>query len=165
MDTTNFQEKIAAARPVVVDFWAPWCAPCRVTKPVLEKLAKEYEGRVDFLPVNADESPEVLAKYRVAGIPTVIAFKAGEVVGRVIGARGEAGYRSMFEALATGQQVKVSMTTFDRILRLGGGTLLTVVGVTTGNWLVTGLGVVIAFLGVYDRCPVWAAFTRLFKRK
>lgn len=166
MDTSIFQEKIiATGRPVIVDFWAPWCAPCRMTKPVLEKLAQEYAGRVDFLPVNADEARDVLEKYHITGIPTVMAFQAGNVVGRVTGARGETEYRSAFEALATGQQVKIPMSLFDRTLRLGAGALLVIIGASIGNWLVIGIGAVIAFLGVYDRCPVWTALTRVLKGK
>jgi len=166
MDISNFQEKIHnAGKPVIVDFWAPWCAPCRMTKPVLEKLAREYAGRVDFLPINADQARDVLEKYHITGIPTVMAFQAGKEVGRVTGAPREADYRSAFEALATGQQVKIPMTHFDRILRIGAGTLFVVIGGSIGNWLVIGIGAVIAFLGVYDRCPVWAALTRVLKGK
>jgi thioredoxin len=161
MNSSEFQEKITqAGTPVVVDFWAPWCAPCRLTKPVLEKLAQEYAGQVKFLPVNADDSHKVLEQFGVRGIPTVLAMRSGQVVGRVTGAQNEAGYRAMFEALIEGRQVKVPLSSFDRLLRLGAGALLVLIGLSTGSWLALGLGGIVAFLGVYDRCPVWAAITR-----
>jgi thioredoxin 1 len=165
MNLTEFQHKTAAAdKPVVVDFWAPWCVPCRVTKPILEKLAAEYDDQVMFLPVNADESRPLIEEYKILGIPTVLFFRDGEVAGRVTGAQNEAGYRAMFASLAEGKDVKTPMTPFDRLLRLGAGTLLGIAGFATGSWLLLGIGGVVAFLGFYDRCPVWAAITDLFRR-
>jgi hypothetical protein len=131
-----------------------------MTRPALEKLAQEYAGKVDFLPVNADDSRDVLEQFQVSGIPTVLALRDGKVVGRVTGARNEASYRDMFIALADGREVKIPMTSFDRFLRLGAGALLLLTGLLTGNWLLMGLGGLLAFLGVYDRCPIWAAITR-----
>ena len=87
MNLSEFHQKISnAGKPVVVDFWAAWCVPCRITKPILEKLAHEYNDRVLFLPVDADESREVLEHFRVIGIPTVMTLRNGDVVGRVTGA-------------------------------------------------------------------------------
>lgn len=164
MNLTQFQQKITAAeKPIVVDFWAPWCAPCRMTKPILEKLAGEHDSNVEFLPINADHSRDVLEHFKVIGIPTVLTIRNGEVVGRVTGAQNEAGYRAMFEALATGKEVKAPMSAFDRMLRLGAGALLVIVGISTSNWLVLGIGGIVAFLGVHDRCPVWRALTGLLK--
>jgi thioredoxin 1 len=162
MNQAEFEQKTnETGKAVVVDFWAPWCAPCRVTKPILEKLDREYAGQVEFLPVNADDSREVLEHFHVAGIPTVLALRGGEVVGRVTGAQSESGYRALFAALAEGSEVKVPMRGFDRALRLGAGGLIAVVGLSTGSWIAIGLGALIAFLGIYDRCPIWAALTRL----
>jgi thioredoxin 1 len=160
MNLTQFQQKVSSTdKPIVVDFWAPWCMPCKVTKPILEKLAREYGEKVEFLPIDADVSRNVLEHFKVIGIPTVLTMRGGEVVGRVTGAQNEAGYRSMFEALAEGREVKVPMSAFDRMLRLGAGALLVMVGISTSNWLVLGIGGVVAFLGVYDRCPIWRALT------
>ena len=165
MNKLKFQQNISqAGKPLVVDFWAPWCAPCRMTKPILEKLAQEYAEAVNFLPINADDSVELVEQYKIAGIPTVLAFRQGEVVGRVTGAQNEAGYRAMFDALVGGKEFKGSLTSFDRLLRLGAGVLLMVVGVSTGYWLVIGVGGIVAFLGVYDRCPVWRAFNGTMRR-
>jgi thioredoxin 1 len=82
----------------------------------------------------------------------------------VTGAQNEANYRAMFEALSEGKEVKVPLTQFDRMLRLGGGALFVMVGISTGNWIVAGIGGVLAFMGIYDRCPIWRAVTGMFKR-
>lgn len=161
MNNSTFLTMISQRnRPVVVDFWAPWCIPCRMTKPILEKLAVEYADGVDFLPINADDSREVLEQFHVTGIPTVLTIQDGKVVGRVTGAQNEAGYRAMFQALADGKEVKVPLSTLDRLLRLGAGSLLIMTGIATGSWMVAALGGLVAFLGVYDCCPIWAALTR-----
>lgn len=166
MNITEFQHKVSATqKPIVVDFWAPWCMPCKVTKPILEKLANEYKGKVEFLPINADDSREVIEKFGVIGIPTVLTLRDGKATGRVTGAQNEAGYRAMFEALAEGREVKVSMSPSDRMLRLGAGALLVMVGLSTSNWLVLGIGGLVAFLGIYDRCPIWRAITGMLKHK
>jgi len=166
MNQNEFQQKIKSSeKPTVVDFWAPWCGPCRITKPILEKLGKEYGDSVQFLAINADEAPEVIEEYRVFGIPTVITFRNGSEVGRITGAQSEAGFRAMFQALANGDEINVPITPFDRMLRLGAGGLFLAVGVVNSNWLVAGIGAVLAFLGVYDRCPIWKALTKSFQRK
>ena len=73
MDQTQFLEKArASGKPTIVDFWAPWCAPCRMTKPVLEKLAREYQDKVDFWPVNSDQNQELLQELKIYSIPTVL---------------------------------------------------------------------------------------------
>lgn len=162
MNLTQFQETVSSSdKPLVVDFWAPWCAPCKMTKPILEKLAREFEGKVAFLPIDADQSHDILEHFKIIGIPTVLTMRGGQIVGRVTGAQSEAGYRAMFEALAEGREVQVPLPAFDRILRLAAGTLLVMVGIFTGSWLALGIGGIVAFLGVYDRCPIWRALTRL----
>lgn len=166
MNLSQFQQKITASgKPVIVDFWAPWCMPCKVTKPILEKLAAEYADRIEFIVINADESRPVLEKYRIFGIPTVLALRDGQEVGRITGARNEAQFRQFFDALAEGKEVKMSLSPIDRFIRLGGGALLATVGLSTGNWLVVALGGILAFLGIYDRCPVWNAITGILKKR
>lgn len=164
MNLNEFQKIISKAdKPVMIDFWAAWCAPCRMTKPILEKLAQEYEDRIEFIPVDADDSREVLEKFNIMGIPTVLAFREGKEIGRITGAQNEAGYRTAFESLAEGKEVKIPMSPFDRTLRLAAGTILAIVGVLTNNLFVVGIGGIVAFLGIYDRCPVWAALTRMVR--
>jgi thioredoxin 1 len=166
MNKKEFEIKVSKSeKPIVIDFWATWCAPCMATKPVLEKLAKEYADKVQFMPINADDSREVLEQFRVYGIPTVVTLRDGKEVGRVTGAQGEAGYRAMFEALAQGKEVKIPLTAFDRMLRLGAGGLFVAIGIYNSNWLLAGIGAILAFLGIYDRCPIWNAIVGMFKKQ
>ncbi len=83
----EFQEKVLDSEvPVVVDFWAPWCAPCRIVEPVIEELAVEYDGKVKFAKVNTDENQNLAIKYGIMGIPTMKVFKGGEEVDSLSGA-------------------------------------------------------------------------------
>ena len=82
----QFEEIVLkSGRPVLVDFWAPWCGPCRAVAPVVEELTKDFEGKVDFVKVNVDESPTVAAKYSIMSIPTLMIFKDGKPVQQFIG--------------------------------------------------------------------------------
>jgi thioredoxin 1 len=83
----NFQtEVVEADKPVLVDFWAPWCGPCRMVAPVLEEIAKERGDDIQIVKLNIDENPQTAAKFQVMSIPTLILFKDGEVAHKVIGA-------------------------------------------------------------------------------
>ena len=165
MNKQEFQQKLESGKPLVVDFWAPWYGPCKMTKPILDKLGREFTEDVEFLPINADDSRDIIEHYRVFGIPTVVAIRDGKEVARLTGAQNEAGYRAVFEALAQGKEVKVSISQFDRMLRLGAGALFIMIGVSNNNWIVAGIGGILAFMGIYDRCPIWNALTRSLKRK
>lgn len=165
MNLTQFQDKISTAdKPIVIDFWAPWCIPCKVTKPILESLAQDYADKVEFLPIDADHSRDILEHFKVIGIPTVVTFRNGKMAGRVTGAQNASVYHAMFDALAEGKEVKIPISTLDRVFRLGVGALLVLYGISTGNWLVSAIGAIVAFLGIYDRCPIWRAITGMLKR-
>jgi thioredoxin 1 len=85
-DENNFQNVVLQSKsPVVVDFWAQWCAPCLAAAPVLEELEKEYTGKIDFTKVNVDENGPLAAKYGIAAIPTMLIFKDGQPVQQIIG--------------------------------------------------------------------------------
>ena len=96
----NFAEIVEKSDiPVIVDFWAPWCAPCRMLAPTFEKLANEYQGKVKFVKVNVDENPTTAIKYMVQGIPTVMIFKDGKPVKTLVGVKPEQEYKAELDAL------------------------------------------------------------------
>lgn len=88
VDDQDFNEVVLAAdTPVVVDFWAEWCGPCKLVAPELEKIATEYEGKIKVVQLNIDESPGVASKYGIMSIPTIALFQDGDVKSQVVGAR------------------------------------------------------------------------------
>ncbi len=96
----NFEnEVIKSEMPVVVDFWAPWCGPCRRLAPVTEKLAEDYTGKVKFCKLNVDENPEMSRKYQVMSIPTLLFFKSGQQKDSSLGAVPEVVLQPKIEAL------------------------------------------------------------------
>jgi len=84
-DATFENEVLASDTPVLVDFWAPWCGPCRMIAPIVESVADDYDGRLTVAKLNVDENPFTAQRYQVMGIPTLILFKDGEPVERIVG--------------------------------------------------------------------------------
>ncbi len=96
----NFEaEVIRSQQPIVVDFWAEWCAPCKAIAPVLSQLANDYGDRVKIVKLNIDENPQTPAKYGIRAIPTVLAFSGGQVVGQLQGARPKSAFEEMVKKL------------------------------------------------------------------
>jgi thioredoxin 1 len=85
-DSSFESEVLKSATPVLVDFWAPWCGPCKSIAPVLDELATEFAGKLRIVKVNVDENPQTPTKYGVRGIPNLIIFKGGQVVEQIVGA-------------------------------------------------------------------------------
>jgi len=85
-DESFDREVLKADLPVLIDFWAPWCGPCKAIAPVVEELAKEYAGKLKVVKMNVDDNPQTPSKYGVRGIPNLILFKGGEVRDQIIGA-------------------------------------------------------------------------------
>lgn len=85
-DSTFKQEVLESESPVLVDFWAPWCGPCRMVAPVVEEISEQYDGQVKVVKVNTDENPSVASQYGIRSIPTLMIFKGGQRVDMVVGA-------------------------------------------------------------------------------
>jgi thioredoxin len=161
MSINDFFERLHnSPNPVVIDFCAPWCEPCRALKPIIERLGKEYSGQVEVWKINVDEEPDLLRSLRIYGIPTLIAFHAGQEIGRRTGVASARELNSLFEADLSGNRpVQVQPAPADRFVRMGAVLALVGLAVLSGlsgvHWLLAGIGGLIMFTGVYDRCPIY----------
>ncbi len=167
MEPQAFYEELKQnPRPLVIDLWAPWCGPCKVVKPTLEKLAQEYEGRVDLWQINADDHPDLVRQLKVYGIPTLIGYYDGKEVVRAVGVKPRNELKSLFESLSIGRApIATRLSNWDRVIRLAAGTVAIVAAwVNHLHWSLLGIGAAIMFSAVYDRCPIWKAITAQFKK-
>ncbi len=99
VDDTNFDQIVLQAEiPVLVDFWAAWCAPCRMVAPLVEELAGEYDGRISFVKLDVDQNPKTASKYGIMSIPTLLIFKKGEPVSHIVGFRPKAELKRSLDA-------------------------------------------------------------------
>ncbi len=97
-DESFEQDVVKSDKPVLVDFWAEWCGPCRMVGPIVEELAEEYEGKAKIGKVDVDNNPEVSSKYGIRSIPSLLIFKNGEVVDQIVGAVPKAQLKKQLEA-------------------------------------------------------------------
>jgi thioredoxin 1 len=96
----NFDAELANFKgPVLVDFWAPWCGPCRMLAPMINELAKEYTGRAKVCKLNTDDNPDVASRYQISAIPTLLFFKDGKLMDQVTGVRPKPEIKSILERL------------------------------------------------------------------
>jgi len=99
IDDSNFDQLVLQAKiPVLVDLWAPWCAPCRMVAPVVEELASEYDGRVSFAKLNVDQNPRTASRYGIMSIPTLLIFKDGKPLSNIVGFRPKAELKRSLDA-------------------------------------------------------------------
>ncbi len=161
MKQSEFLKRIQEnPRPVVIDLWAPWCAPCRAMEPAFEQVGQKYAGQVDVLKINADESPEVLRSLRVMSIPTVIGFAGGEEIIRKIGLQSAEGLAAMFDATLHQRKAEVVIppAPINRLSRSVVGLTLLALGAFYGpSLLLMALGAIVLFSAFYDRCPIYRA--------
>lgn len=144
--------------PVIVELWAPWCAPCRAMAPALDRAAKEYQGRVSVIRMNADEEPSLVRELSVLGIPTLIAFRGEQELFRRSGAQSLESLRALFASAEAGEPAKRGLTSLDRLLRFGSGAALAAIGLANPtSWLLFIPAGILMFSAVYDRCPIYQA--------
>ncbi|GIV63519.1 MAG: thioredoxin [Chloroflexota bacterium] len=166
MTPDQFEQKIASARqPLVVEFWAPWCGPCKAMNPILKSASEKYRGQVELLKINADESPDLLRQLKVFSIPTLLVYQDGKAVYRKAGAQPAAAIDNLFADLAAGKVAqKRGPAPLDRFLRFGAGLVLVGIGLTgqMNIWLLV-FGGLLMFSAVYDRCPIYRAISSRVK--
>lgn len=152
-----WNNKMAKSKlPVVVEFWAKWCGPCKMMSPALDSVRKEFAGKVELIKIDADSEPELLRSLKVYSIPTVFVYHQGKLLTRKSGAMNIDQLRKLFTMAVEGQQKNTGLSSTDRILRLAAGTGLLAAAYLTGNtfvlYILAGL---VLFSAVYDRCPIW----------
>ena len=100
VDSVTWDKEILKADTLtLVDFWAAWCGPCQMIAPVVEELATEYSGRLKVAKLNTDENPDIASRYQVMGIPTLMFFKGGQMIDRIVGAASKKQFKEKIEAL------------------------------------------------------------------
>lgn len=99
-DAANWDgEVLKSSEVVMVDFWAVWCGPCQMVAPIVDELAQEYQGKLKVMKLNTDDAPEVAGKYQIMSIPSILFFKDGQVVEKIVGARPKQQFKQVIDSL------------------------------------------------------------------
>jgi thioredoxin len=160
MTNDEFHKRVYEnSKPIIVDLWAPWCAPCRAMEPAFKQTSQKYGDSVDVLKINADESPEVLKALGVMGIPTVVGFASGKEILRRTGMQSVEALDILFDStLHQRKPAIIPPAPIDRLIRSGAGLAFIMLGWFIGqSILLMGIGGVLLFSAFYDRCPIYRA--------
>jgi thioredoxin 1 len=151
---SNIEEQIKSYdQPVIIDFWAPWCAPCKTMKPALEKVMEEFQGQVQVIQVNTDEQYEVSQELNVSSIPTLVGFFQGKEIARRVGSMSQKDIHTFFSAVQKGEVIK-GIDSRNRNLRLLAAAALFVLAFMNGiNWFVLILAIGMLVFALYDKLP------------
>ncbi len=136
----------------MVEFWAPWCGPCKFMTPILKEVEAIYKGRVDLWRINSDENLELVRSLGVMGIPSVIGYYQGKEVVRRTGAQSKPNLEAVFAAVEKNEPIKFTISRIDRVVRIGAGIALMAMGYYSRSlsyFLVAG-GFILVFYGLYD---------------
>jgi thioredoxin len=145
-----------AGKPVIAEFWAPWCTPCKLMTPALESAAKTYSTSVELVRINADDHPQTVKDFGIMGIPTILVISYGQVTSRHTGILNAGQLDILFKSASAGQEILIPPTRFQRISRIISGLALLVFGYLGGpGVLLYPLGIILIFSAVYDRCPIF----------
>jgi thioredoxin len=150
------QYSLQDSRTVIVEFWAPWCIPCRLMAPALEKTAHQFLETVDLIRINADEFQKTVQELGILGIPSIIVISKGKVAARHTGALDAFQLENLFKSASNQADILIPPTRGQRLLRIGSGLTIALMGYLWGPpvpFYLLGSGIV--FSGLYDRSPVF----------
>jgi thioredoxin 1 len=150
------QRSIQNGKPIILEFWAPWCVPCKIMSPALEKTAKLFTHSVELIRINADEYPNTVKEFGILGIPSLIIVNNGKEAARHTGVLDNSQLETLFNNAAHQVDILIPPTSGQRLLRIGSGLAVVLMGSLWGPPIpLYLLGAGIVFSGLYDRCPIF----------